>query len=299
MPNERGLGLYATGGDDLYCSRLLVKDFDGHPYLGKVMGYVPGGRTRLWAVVYHDGDREELDEAELKACVARAAGVDTAKQQQQLGRQVELWLGKRESDLRLAEARDRKRRSQEVGRYAEENMAKPKPAAAARRNARSPGRSKTQTVVADDEDEDDEVEDVESGDDEDEEWAEQDDEGEDEAGSRRGSSASTRASSVKRPTRSYKEQDSESDDSDDMSVEESDDGDEVKATASKKLSKRVKAEAHDGKTSGSQAGRGGSSRDRKLDDMGGKKDEVIERVVRENAEKVKKLDKLRKSGQVQ
>lgn len=106
-----GLGKYETGGDD-QVGRLLIKYFHGRPYLGKVMGFVPGERARIWAVVYNDGDREELDEAELKECVARAAvgSAASAKQQRQLRRHVELWIGKRESDLKKrAEVRDRKR----------------------------------------------------------------------------------------------------------------------------------------------------------------------------------------------
>ena len=106
-----GLGKYETGGDD-QVGRLLIKYFHGRPYLGKVMGFVPGECARIWAVVYNDGDREELDEAELKECVARAAvgSAASAKQQQQLHRHAELWIGKHESDLRKrAAARDRKR----------------------------------------------------------------------------------------------------------------------------------------------------------------------------------------------
>jgi hypothetical protein len=288
---------YETG-DDQHVGRALVKDFDGHPYLGQVVGWAPGS-PRRWAVVYCDGDREDLHaEDELVACARRAEGESTVKQQQQLKRQIELWNAKRQSELKLASARDKRRRSEEVGKYAEDKLDRGKYAQdepdratppTSRRRGRSPSAKRSRVVV---EEEDDDEEWSDAGQEEEEE------EEEENVPSRRGLAASSR-SSTRTGVKDYSEQDPDSDEDDEDSPATVDEQFEEKVGKHvKKVGKHVKAETRDGKGGGLQARLGGKSLGREQGARGDKADEVIKRVVKENAEKVKKLDELRKSGQV-
>ena len=52
---------------DSYSSRYVIKNWDGKPYKGTVIGYhenkVDG---KLYRVLYEDGDKEDYDETELQ-----------------------------------------------------------------------------------------------------------------------------------------------------------------------------------------------------------------------------------------
>ena len=56
-----------------HVGQYLAKEFGGRPFLGKVVAWAAptaAGEAALWRVVYHDGDEEDLDDAELRECFA-------------------------------------------------------------------------------------------------------------------------------------------------------------------------------------------------------------------------------------